>query len=98
LACCKLVRDGLVGRVGGVVYRVDGVVLERLLRVKVVEEALEFAVSGDLGEAADLLEALLEWLRLRGVGVGVVAELMRRKRAERGGFGGGWVVCFDGVC
>jgi len=72
--------------------------LELLLRVKVVEEALEFAAGGGVEEVADLLEALFEWMRVAGVDPGVVEEVRRRKRAERGGFGGGWVVCFDGVC
>jgi len=64
------------------------------LRVKIVEEALELASSGDPEEAADLLEALYEWLWVRGVGVGFVEGLRRGKRARLGGFSGGFVL-FD---
>jgi predicted house-cleaning noncanonical NTP pyrophosphatase (MazG superfamily) len=95
VVCWKLVRDGVASAVGGDgvrVLRVEGEALEALLRAKVVEEAMEFAESGSLEEVADLLEALGAWLRLRGVDWGRVEELRRAKKAERGGFEGGFVV------
>lgn len=95
MVCWKLVRDRIgeeLARSGGAyVIRVGGGELEALLRAKVVEEAMEFAESGRLEEAADLLDALLDWLSLRGEGLERVEELRRKKRAERGGFLGGYV-------
>lgn len=104
MVCWKLVRDRvgeeLAGAGGVRVLRVGGGELEALLRAKIVEEAMELAAGGDVEEAADLLEALYEWLRVRGVDVGVVEEARLRKRRERGGFGGGYVVVWEGreVC
>ncbi len=73
--------------------------MEGLLRAKIVEEALELAESGSVEEAADLLEALYAWLRLRGVGVEWVEEVRRAKRRLRGGFEKGYVaVWLDGNC
>ena len=95
MVCWKLVRDRvgeeLRGRSGVVVYRISGEELERLLRAKIVEEALELAESGSVEEAADLLEALYAWLRLRGVGMERVEEVRRAKRMARGGFEKGYV-------
>ena len=104
MVCWKLVRDRVgeeLARSGEArVLRVSGEELEALLRAKVVEEAMEFAESGRLEEAADLLDALVDWLRLRGVGLDRVEELRRRKRGERGGFLGGYVAVWsrDGPC
>ena len=99
MVCWKLVRDGVVeglsGRRGVRVFRVGGDVLEGLLRAKIVEEAMELAESGSLEEAADLLEALYEWLRVRGVGLEEVEKARREKRARLGGFGGGFVVVWE---
>jgi len=96
MVCWKLVRDRvgeeLLRSGGGVrVLRVGGEDLERLLRAKIVEEAMELAEGGELEEAADLLEALYEWLRVRGVEPGRVEELRLAKKRERGGFGAGFV-------
>ncbi|KSW11746.1 hypothetical protein CF15_02720 [Pyrodictium occultum] len=100
MVCWKLVRDGvareLEGRSDVVLYRVSGSVLEALLRAKVVEEALEFAGSGSLEEAADLLEALREWLRVRGVGWEELEGVAGEKRRRRGGFSGGFVAIWPG--
>ncbi|WP_048061597.1 nucleoside triphosphate pyrophosphohydrolase [Hyperthermus butylicus] len=96
VVCWKLVRDRigeeLSGREGVLVYRVSGEQLEALLRVKIVEEAIELAESGDVGEAVDLVEALLEWLRLKGHGLEYVLRSAEEKRRVRGGFSGGYVV------
>ncbi|HIQ23969.1 MAG TPA: hypothetical protein EYH50_02855 [Pyrodictium delaneyi] len=95
MVCWKLVRDGigreLEGQKGVVVYRVSGSELEALLRAKIVEEAMELAESGSIEEAADLFEALREWLRLRGLGLGDLARTADEKRRRRGGFSGGYV-------
>ena len=94
--CWKLVRDGVAREVEGsgnvVVLRFSGEGLERLLRVKLVEEAMEFAESGSVEEAADVLEVLLEWLRLRGLGLEDLLRVAEGKRVRRGGFSGGFVV------
>ncbi len=85
----KIVRDRLapVLEAEGWLVRAAGPVeAERLLRLKVVEEALELAETGSPEEAADLLEALYEWMRAAGVDPGRVEELRRSKRASRGGF------------
>ena len=96
MVCWKLVRDGVVeelrGRPGVRVVRVSGELLEGLLRAKVVEEAMELAESGSLEEAADLVEALVAWLRVRGLGWGDLERVRAEKRARRGGFEGGWLV------
>jgi len=96
LVCWKLVRDGVAeelrGRPGVRVVRVSGELLEGLLRAKIVEEAMELAESGSLEEAADLVEALEAWLRLRGLGGGELERARVEKRARRGGFEAGWLV------
>ena len=100
MVCWKLVRDGVARELaerGGVrVFRVGGSDLEGLLRLKVVEEALEFAESGSLWEAADLVDVLSEWLLLRGYGWGEVWRRVGAKRASRGGFSGWVVVWLEG--
>jgi predicted house-cleaning noncanonical NTP pyrophosphatase (MazG superfamily) len=96
LVCWKLVRDRIAEEVRGEpgvrVFRVSGEQLDALLRAKIVEEALELAESGSVEEAADLLEALYEWLGLRGISLRVVEDVRARKREEKGGFSGGYVV------
>jgi predicted house-cleaning noncanonical NTP pyrophosphatase (MazG superfamily) len=98
--CWKLVRDGVAREVAGsgdvVVLRFSGDALERLLRVKIVEEALELAEGGGLEEAADLYEALSEWLRVRGFSWDDLLRVAGEKRARRGGFSGGFVVVWLG--
>jgi len=95
LVCWKLVRDGvgreLEGQGGVAVYRVSGGELEALLRAKIVEEAMELAESGSLEEVADLLEALREWLSLRGLALEDALRAADEKRRQRGGFSGGYV-------
>ncbi len=51
-----------------------------------MEEALELRDSGSLEEAADLLEALVSWLNLRGYTLADALEAAARKRELRGGF------------
>ena len=102
MVCWKLVRDRvgeeLLGRSDVRVYRVGGEEYEALLRAKIVEEALELAGSGDVGEVADLFEAVYAWLRARGVGLEEVEAVRERKRKERGGFDGGYVVVWLRGC
>ncbi len=91
----KLVRDGLARLLearGCRIGRASGRKLERLLLDKIVEEALELASSGDIGEAADLIEALHSWLRVSGHTWKDLEETRLRKRVERGGFEGGYVL------
>ncbi len=76
-------------------YRASRDVLEVLLRLKVVEEALEFAESGSVEEAADIVEALSEWLRVKGLRWSDVEEARRVKRERVGGFSGGYVVVWS---
>jgi len=93
--CWKLVRDSLAAeleRRGYEVVRVEGRQLERALREKIVEEALELRESGSLEEAADLLEALISWLNVAGYRLADALEAAARKRESRGGFSGGFLV------
>ena len=99
MPCWKLVRD----RIGEeleeekgdnlIVYRAgDRSVLEQFLRAKVVEEAVEFAASGTVEEAVDVLEALYEWFRVKGVSLEELERVRREKRREKGGFEKGYIV------
>jgi predicted house-cleaning noncanonical NTP pyrophosphatase (MazG superfamily) len=95
LPCWKLVRDGVARRLSGsgnvVLKRIEREQLRELLRVKIVEEALEFAESGSVEELADLFEAVTEWLRLAGMSLRELEALAEAKRREEGGFSEGWV-------
>jgi predicted house-cleaning noncanonical NTP pyrophosphatase (MazG superfamily) len=96
LPCWKLVRDGVAREVAGsenaIVLQFSDGALERLLRVKIVEEAIELAESGGLEEAADLYEALSQWLKVRGFSWDELLKVASEKRARRGGFEKGFVV------
>ncbi len=85
----KLVRDRIGEEMeasGRPVRRAEPGEVEELLLDKIVEEALELKGSRDPWEAADLLEALLSWARLRGMSLEDILRLASEKRARRGGF------------
>jgi predicted house-cleaning noncanonical NTP pyrophosphatase (MazG superfamily) len=90
--CWRLVRDGLgevLGSRGVRLSRARGEALERLARLKVVEEAVELLASGSAEEAGDVLEALRAWAAAAGVGWGEVEAAAAAKRRARGGFESG---------
>jgi len=92
--CWKLVRDGIgreIAAGGGEARRVGPGELEEWLLAKILEEAGELARSGDPVEAADLLEALLAWARLRGLTLDDLLRIAEAKRAEKGGFEEGYI-------
>jgi len=94
----KLVRDGLASKLveeGRRVCRASPGEAVRLLAEKVVEEALELADNPSPEEAADVLEALAELAERAGWGWDGVLREAGRKRRERGGFSGLWVLCLD---
>ncbi|NOZ88763.1 MAG: nucleoside triphosphate pyrophosphohydrolase [Crenarchaeota archaeon] len=99
MPCWKLVRDRIAeklrGQPGVHLARAGEGELEPLLRAKIVEEAMELAETGSLEEAADLLEALEAWLRLRGSSLDEARRLAAEKRRRRGGFDGGWVAVWE---
>jgi len=85
----KLVRDRLgplLEAEGARVREARPDEAEDLLLEKILEEARELAESRDPVEAADLLEALLAWARLRGLTLQDIEAIAREKRRERGGF------------
>ncbi len=100
MVCWKLVRDRvpleLKGRDNIVVRRVEGSELITALKAKIVEEALELicATQRDriIEEAADLLEALEEYLRIVGVDLNEVQRVKIEKKERLGGFREGLVV------
>ena len=90
----KLVRDRLgveLESAGVRVRRVEGAELERMLRLKIVEEALELLESGSVEEAADLVEAVAAWASAAGYGWSAIESVRKKKLAERGGFKEGFV-------
>lgn len=87
----KLVRDGIpeVIRANGedpTVRVADDEEYERRLREKVVEEAEEFAESGDPEELADVLAVVEAYREHADVSAERLAELREAKAAKRGGF------------
>jgi cytidylate kinase len=88
----KLVRDQvpeLMERSGKRVHcrqAVSDEEYEQLLRLKLVEEAGEFAESGDVEEVVDVLEVLDTLLQLAGISAKELAELKKRKATQRGKF------------
>jgi len=85
----KLVRDllgPLLEAEGARVLEAGPGEAEDLLLEKILEEAGELAESRDPVEAADLLEALLAWARLRGLTLEDILAIAEEKRRERGGF------------
>lgn len=95
--CNKLVRDKIpeiIMRSGKrpVFRRAQGEELKQYTGAKILEEAKEFAQSGDLDELIDLLEAIYFRLQLEGISAHETQERMAKKRQERGGFSGGVIL------
>ncbi len=93
----KLVRDKipeLLMRSGKrpIFRRAQGEELKQYASAKIVEEAKEFAKSGDLDELSDLVEAIYFRLQLEGISAHEIHERMARRRRERGGFEGGVIL------
>lgn len=88
----KLVRDRIPELIEAdgenpITHRADDAEYDRRLREKVVEEAGEFAESGDPEELADVL-AVVEAIRaFEGIDPERLADLRHEKRERRGGFG-----------
>jgi predicted house-cleaning noncanonical NTP pyrophosphatase (MazG superfamily) len=93
LPCWKLVRDRIGEELSGsvLVLRASGGELERLLRFKLVEEAVEFALTGSIEELADLVDVVEALLRLRGLSWDAVERVRAEKRRRFGGFEAGVV-------
>lgn len=95
----KLVRDDvgvMLGELGSVTYeRVrDRDVLVRLLRSKLIEEAVEYVTNPSVEELADVWE-VVKALALHDLGQDSLLQTMeaaQRKQAERGGFDRGTVM------
>ena len=66
--------------------------LDRLIRLKIVEEAKELLSSGEDEEIADVLEALEALLVHRSVDRAGIEDARLKKRQERGGFEKGFVL------
>lgn len=92
----KLVRDLIpdVIRASGeipVVRRCEPGERRGLLLAKLVEECLEYAETGELGEAADIFEVVEALAVLDDPWWEDVLRVKADKRAARGGFAEGWV-------
>lgn len=96
----KLVRDDmpqLIGATGESVtsYQAAGRERDRLMRTKIVEEAIELMLASDddlLDEMADVGEAVEAFRRHRRLSRDDVRERQREKRHQRGGFDSGQVI------
>ena len=93
----KLVRDRIpeiIKQNGGnpQVRIATGSELDRLIRLKIVEEAEELLLSGEDEEIADVLEALEALLVHRSIDRAVIEDARLKKRQERGGFEKGFVL------
>ncbi|MEE6135152.1 nucleoside triphosphate pyrophosphohydrolase [Mycobacterium sp. 050128] len=97
----KLVRDAIPDLIAlkgesVVTYRATPTEISRLLRVKLIEEAMELFRSSDrdaiLDEIADLLEVVDALRRNAGLSIRAVTERRRSKRESRGAFDEGRVL------
>lgn len=87
----KLVRDRIpaIVRDDGddpVTERVSDDEAERWLREKLVEEAREFAESGDIEELADVLAVMERYVDITDIDWSRIEDLQAEKETERGGF------------
>lgn len=87
----KLVRDEIpeIVRANGeepMVHVADDEEYERRLREKALEEAEEFAESGDPEELADVLAVVEAYCEHADLSAEQLAELREAKATERGGF------------
>ncbi|MFW9968214.1 MAG: nucleoside triphosphate pyrophosphohydrolase [Candidatus Thorarchaeota archaeon] len=93
----KLVRDripDMIRKEGGNprVRVVSGSELDKLIRLKVVEEALELLNSGEDEEIADILEIIETLMVHRGIDRAIIEKIRLKKHDERGGFEKGYVL------
>jgi predicted house-cleaning noncanonical NTP pyrophosphatase (MazG superfamily) len=93
----KLVRDripDIIRQDGGDprVRVVSGTELDKLIRLKIVEEAQELLTSGEDEEIADILEVLEALLVHRSIDHAAIDDARLKKREERGGFEKGFVL------
>ncbi|MHA2117589.1 MAG: nucleoside triphosphate pyrophosphohydrolase [Candidatus Thorarchaeota archaeon] len=93
----KLVRDRIpeiIKQTGGDprVRVVSGSELDKLIRLKIVEEAQELLSSGEDEEIVDILEALEALLVHRSIDRATIEDSRLKKREERGGFVKGFVL------
>ncbi len=87
----KLVRDR-VPLPGECTTRVSGEAYVVLLRLKLVEEAVEYALSGDPEELADVLEVVRALAGLHGLRLADIERLADEKRERVGSFREGRVL------
>ena len=93
----KLVRDKIpdIIRENGETPKVriaDPDELDKLLRLKIVEEAKEFLLSGDTEELVDIQEAIDALLKLRKADPALIDIQRHSKLLARGGFTKGYVL------
>ena len=69
--------------------------LDKLLRLKIVEEAKEFLLSGDTEELVDIQEAIDALLKLRKADPALVEIQRHSKLLARGGFTKGYVLTIE---
>lgn len=87
----KLVRDEIPAVIEAdgeepIVHTADDEEFERRLREKLVEEAVEFAESGEIEELADVLAVVDAYRDHAGISQGRLEVLRAEKATDRGGF------------
>ena len=94
---CKLVRDKIPSvikdRLHSKIRPIPPNEMEVYAREKILEEAKEFYENPGLEELADLYDAILLWLRTRGYTIADLVCASLSKRARRGGFRHGFLLC-----
>jgi predicted house-cleaning noncanonical NTP pyrophosphatase (MazG superfamily) len=93
----KLVRDRIpeiIRQKGGdpQVRIATGTELDKLIRLKIAEEAQELLNSGEDEEIADILEALDALIEHRSMNRAALEDARLKKRHDRGGFEKGFVL------
>lgn len=87
----KLVRDEIPAVIEAddeepIVHVADDAEYERRLREKLLEEAEEFAESGEAEELADVLAVVGAYREYAGISAAELDRLRAEKAADRGGF------------
>ena len=88
----KLVRDKIPLQVPGEYRKCNSEEKHKLLRKKLVEEAIEYLIDPSPEELADVLEVVLELLKINGP---KVIDALIEKRALRGAFEDCWTMRTD---
>lgn len=93
----KLVRDKVTDRIANdgeiPVYRhAVGLELEGLLRKKLIEEAKEYALNGDLEELADVMQVIDSICSQQGIDAVSLLAAVKAKAATHGAFDEGIVL------